>query len=309
MLAATTLLVAGCSAGQGDPKVALTVGDVNVSTVEQVQQKLNDLLATNKGAQDQARQRKLAEISRGIVEQQARIQLAADAAKKLGITLDEQLVEQSIPTLTGEQATQGEPFQGIVDAAFPAKDIARYRLTLIELGGRAIGRNAVTFDVAFLQNLGDARALAKKVAEDPARSAELMQKAPNTVQEPGIGQTQDPSKARDPQQLLQVSASPLFNLPVGSVVATRLNGEQGGYIVFHLKGKQPAQPPNGFDPTSVDPMQLAQVGQALLVPLAQQAGVQPNPRFGTWDPVTLKVVSVEESSVVSTVLQAKTPKP
>lgn len=309
MLAATTLLVAGCSAGQGDPKVALTVGDTTVSTVDQVQRKLDDLLATNKDAQDQARQRKLDEVSRRIVSQQALNQLAADAAKKAGITIDEQRVERAVPALTGPQATKGDPFQGIVDAAFPAKDIARTRLALIELGTRSIGRTAVTFDVAFLQNLDDARALARKVADNPGKSAELMQKAPKPVQEPGIDQTQDPSRARDAQQLMQVASSPLFNLPVGSVVATRLSGEQGGYIVFHLKNKRPAQPPQDFDAESVDPLQLAQVGQAQLVSLAQQAGVRPNPRFGVWDPVTLKVVSAEEGSVASTILQAKTSKP
>ncbi|WP_143230965.1 hypothetical protein [Actinosynnema sp. ALI-1.44] len=309
MLAATTLLVAGCSAGQGDPKVALTVGDVTVSTVEQVQQKLNDLLATNKAAQDQARQRKLDVVSRGIVTQQALNQLTADAVKKSGITIDEQLVEQSVPSLTGPQATQGDPFQSIVDAAFPAKDITRTRLALIELGGRAVGRSAVTFDAAFPQKLEDAQALAKKVAENPAKSAELMQAVPNPAQEAIIGQTQDPAKARDPQSLMQAASSPLFNLPTGTVTATRLGGETGGYVVFYLKSKQPAQPPQGFDPTSVDPLQLAQVGQAQLVSLAQQTGIHPNPRYGSWDPVTLKVVSGEEAAAASTVLQVKTPKP
>nr|CEL19193.1 PpiC-type peptidyl-prolyl cis-trans isomerase precursor [Kibdelosporangium sp. MJ126-NF4] len=309
MLAATTLLVAGCSAGQGNPKVALTVGGVQVSTVDQVQQKLNDLLATNKAAQEQAKQRKLGEISRGIVAEQALHQITGQAMQRLGITIPEELVEQAIPTLTGPQATQGDPFQSIVDAAFPAKDIARNRLALIELGGRSVGRTAVTFDAAFPQNLEDARKLAAKVAANPAESGKLMQEAPNPAQEAIIGQTQDPSKARDPQQLMQAAASPLFTLPAGSVVATRLGGEQGGYVVFYLKSKQSAQPPQDFDPTSVEPLQLAQVGRAQLVSVAQQAGVQLNPRFGTWDPVTLKALSGEEASTVSSLLQVKTPKP
>ncbi|CAM4002736.1 hypothetical protein KIPE111705_35685 [Kibdelosporangium persicum] len=306
MIAATALLVAGCSAGQGDPKVALTVGDVKVSTVEQVQQRLNELLATNQAAQDQARQRKLDVVSRGIVTQEALNQLTKQAAERAGIRLDEQLVEQSIPVLTGPQATQGDPFQAVVDAAFPAKEVARYRLMLVELGGRAIGRSSFEYDVAFLENFADAQKLAKQVADDPARSAQLMQAAPNPVRDPILNAKQGPADAESPDQLVSLATSPLFNLPAGSVVSTRLTGEQGGYIVFYLKSRQAAQPPAGFDASSVQPLQLAQAGQAQLVGLAQQTKVEPNPRFGTWDPVNLKVVSGEEASVVSTVQPAKT---
>ncbi len=309
MITATALLVAGCSAGQGDPKVALTVGDVKVSTVEQIQRTLTDLLATNQGAQEQARQHKLDQVSRGIVTQQAVHQLIAETAQREGIQIPDALAEQAIPQLTGPEATQGDPFQSIVDAAFPAKEIARYRLMLVELGRRAIGRAAITFDAAFPQNFDDARELARKIAADPTQSAALMQATPNPQQDAIINQTQSPATVQDPSQLLQLAGTPLFNVPVGSVVATRLGGEQGGYVVFYLKARQTAAQPAGFDASQIPLMQLAQVGQAQLMDVALKTRIEPNPRFGTWDPINLRVVSGEEAAVVSTVHQAAATKP
>ncbi|SMD14982.1 hypothetical protein [Kibdelosporangium aridum] len=309
MITATALLVAGCSAGQGDPKVALTVGDVKVSTVEQVQRTLTDLLATNQGAQDQARQHKLDQVSRGIITQQAVNQLTAEAARRAGIQIPDALAEEAIPQLTGPAATEGDPFQATVDAAFPAKELARYRLALAELGARAIGRTAITFDAAFPQNFEDARELARKVAADPAQSAALMQAVPNPQQEAAINQTQSSASAQNATQLLQIAGFPLFNIPVGSVVATRLEGEQGGYVVFYMKAKQTAAPPAGFDVGQIPLLDRSKVGRAQLMDVALKTRVEPNPRFGTWDPFSLRVVSAEEAAVASAVYQAAATKP
>ncbi|MCE7008670.1 hypothetical protein LWC34_38535 [Kibdelosporangium philippinense] len=310
MITATALLVAGCSAGQGDPKVALTVGDAKVSTVEQIQRTLNDLLATNQAVQDQARQHKLDQVSRGIVGQQAINQLAADAARRLGIQITDAQAEAAIPVLTGPGATQSDPFQSIVDAAFQPKDLARARLALAEVGRRALGRSSVTFDAVVLQDADAAVELARKIAENPAQSTALIQAAPEAMGEPFLNSVFGPEAAlQDPSNLLTLAASPYYNVPAGEVIATRLTGNQGGYLVLFMKARRAVTPPAEVTIPELKPVELAQIGQGQLTLLASVVPVQPNPRFGKWDPVTLKVVSGEEATNISTVFQAKSTQP
>jgi hypothetical protein len=40
---------------------------------------------------------------------------------------------------------------------------------------------------------------------------------------------------------------------------------------------------------------LARIGERLLQPVAEQVGVRVNPRFGVWDPITLRVVPEGEA--------------
>jgi hypothetical protein len=39
---------------------------------------------------------------------------------------------------------------------------------------------------------------------------------------------------------------------------------------------------------------LAAIGQRLLQPLAEEVGVRVNPRFGVWDPVSMRVVAANQ---------------
>lgn len=309
MIAATTLLVAGCSTGQGDPKVAIVVGDTNVSTVEQVQTRLNDLLATNPAAQEQAKQHKLDQVSRGIVTQQALNHLTAELAKRENITVDDEMVTRLTPLLTGEQAGASDPFQSLVDSAFPTHEVARNRLILAEIGRRAIGRTASTFDAGIVNTQEGARELAKQIAAQPDRAAALIQAAPDKVRDPVLDQQLSPESAQDLNELVQQAGSPLVALPAKTVVTYRLTGEQGGYVVLYVKSKSPARLPANADLSGLSPMQLAQVGQAQLIPLALEQAVKPNPRYGSWDSVSLKVVPVAEAAALSLVLPVNAAKP
>jgi hypothetical protein len=317
MIAATTLLVAGCSTGQGDPKVAVVVGGSNVSTVDQVQKRLNDLLASNPLAQEQAKQHKLDQVSRGIVTQEVLHVLAAEAAKRENIQVDESLLPQLAPLLTGERAAGNDPFRALVDAAFDSTELTRDRLILAQLGRKALGRSVLTIDGVLLNDGDEARALAKQIAAKPSESSELVQKAENPLQQPFVDQTFGAPPANVPpgseaealQSFVGQNALPFMGAPEKSVVLWRLTGQQGGYAVIYVKKRTTVSQPPLMDLTGVQPAEYVAVGQAQLLASAWQQGVKPNQRYGVWDPVELKVVPTAEASVANLLLPATAAKP
>jgi hypothetical protein len=316
MIAVTTVFVAGCSTGQGDPKVAAAVGTTNVSTVEQVQQRLNDLLARNPQAQEVAKQHKLDQVSRGIVTQDVLHVLATEAAKRENITVDESILPQLVPVLTGEAAANGDPFQTLVDAAFPAIDLARDRLIMGELGRRAIGKNIVTVDGAVFTDGNKARQLAKQIAAQPDKSGELVRSAQGQAQDPLLDQqfgvlpddVPAESVAQAVTQLVQqYGGFPFMAAPEKSVVQWRLAGEQGGYAVAYVKKHVSAPQSAQVDLSQIQPALLIAAGKMQLVSSAWQQGVKVNQRYGAWDPALLRVIPAEEVSVGSTLQIANAP--
>jgi hypothetical protein len=315
MIAVTTVLVTGCSTGQGDPKVAATVGTTSVSTVEQVQQRLNDLLAHNPQAQDVAKQHKLDQVTRGIVSQDVLHVLAAEAAKRQNIAVDESLLPQLTPVFTGAQATGGDPFQALVDSSFNATDLTRDRLIMAELGRRAVGKTIVTIDGAILSDGAKARELAKQIAANPGQSSQLVQNAPSQLQEPFVDQPfgAAPADAQGGADAVSTvvgqNALAFMGAPEKSVVLWRLTGQQGGYAVIYVKKRSSAPPSAQLDLSQVQPAQLVAVGEVQLMASAWQQGVTPNQRYGAWDPVALKVIPTEEAAVGSMVFTPNTKQP
>ena len=52
------------------------------------------------------------------------------------------------------------------------------------------------------------------------------------------------------------------------------------------------------DPSAVASLgesDLATIGERLLQPLAEQVGVRVNPRYGVWDPISLRVVPADQT--------------
>ena len=46
----------------------------------------------------------------------------------------------------------------------------------------------------------------------------------------------------------------------------------------------------------LDPASLELIGLRLLQPLAEELGVQVNPRYGVWDPLAMRVVPEDEAT-------------
>ncbi|MEV4310680.1 hypothetical protein [Actinocrispum sp. NPDC049592] len=313
LIAVTTVFVAGCSTGQGDPKVAATVGSTTASTVEQVQQRLNDVLSKNPQAQEVAKQHKLDLVARGIVTQDVLHVLAAAAAKSEGITVNESMLPALAPALTGPKATGGDPFLSLVDSAFPANDLTRDRLIMGELGRRSIGKTIVTIDGAVLTDADKARKLARGLAANPADFQKLVGELeiPEPITDQNIGaipgEIPPEQMAQATSQILENAALPFMGAPEGTVVMWRLpDSQQGGYAVVYIKKRAAAPAGNGLDLSQADPAQLVAAGQTQLLADAWKAGVQPNQRYGAWDPVLLKVIPTEEAATGSMFLTANT---
>ncbi|TCO58426.1 hypothetical protein [Actinocrispum wychmicini] len=319
LIAAATTLVAGCSTGQGDPSVAVAVGGVNLATVDQVQQQLSDLLTNNQQAQDMAKQRQLDQVARGIVTQDVLHVLTAEAAKQQNVTVDESLVTQLAPILTAppqqQQGTDADPAAqttAVVNAAFPATDVARDKVIQMQLGRKSVGTVSVTADVAILSDQNEARSLANRIAQSPDKAVPLIQSAKSMVQDPFVDRRfgyRASDKQHDPaNQIVGVAAQPFMYVPAGSVLMWRLTGEQGGYAVIYIKDRQTGPAPADLDLSQVNPLQFVDVGKFSLVPLALQRGVKPNQRYGEWDMVNMQVISASEAATGSFVIAPANPK-
>ena len=69
---------------------------------------------------------------------------------------------------------------------------------------------------------------------------------------------------------------------------------QSGWIVLRVTDRRTE--PNA-DPSAVANLgeaDLATIGERLLQPLAEQVGVRVNPRYGMWDPISLRVVPADQ---------------
>jgi hypothetical protein len=325
LVSAAAALVAGCSTGQGDPSVAATVGGVRVSTVDQVQQRLNDLLARNKQVQDLASQHKLDQVARAIVAHDVVHQLVTEAARRQNVTIDESLVAQLAPILNNpdQQKQQQDPVQAAVDSAYPVNDVTRDKVLLAELVEKNIGLVSSTIDVAFISKADDARALARQVAATPDKADELFNAtakngtaAPN--HEPQINSVwggpvdSQSGQPTDTNGYLQAAGLPFTWLPEKSVLVWLQNGQDGTYyaVVYTKQKATAAKQPAGIDlgGGSVSPSQLAQIGRVTLVGLAQELGVQLNQRYGLWDPIDLNVVPGDQAAASNQLIVPTTAK-
>jgi hypothetical protein len=99
----------------------------------------------------------------------------------------------------------------------------------------------------------------------------------------------------------EAASTVLFGLPPGRTAYFQPN-PQSGWIVLRVIDRR-TQP--GANPSAVAGLSesdLATIGERLLQPLAEQVGVRVNPRYGVWDPISLRVVP--ENQVDGAILPA-----
>jgi hypothetical protein len=173
-------------------------------------------------------------------------------------------------------------------------------LLAAELAKKYLGRVTVTFNHALFDRAEPARELAKRIAERPDKSSELMTASAGPAGRPKLNQ--------------RVGANSLDALflavPDNSVLVLRTgqSDQADGYQVVHVVSREvAASPPADFDPSGVDPADLQQIGRYLVRPLALQLDVRVSPRYGSWDPVLLQVEPAQEASVGSQLLVARSP--
>jgi hypothetical protein len=92
----------------------------------------------------------------------------------------------------------------------------------------------------------------------------------------------------------EAASTVLFGLPIGRTAYFQPSPQQGGWIVLRVTDRKvdPNADPNAA--ASLGDSDLAAIGQRLLQPLAEEVGVRVNPRFGVWDPVSMRVIAANQ---------------
>ena len=92
----------------------------------------------------------------------------------------------------------------------------------------------------------------------------------------------------------EAAATVLFGLPVGR---TRLlparASQQSGWIVLRVTERQHRRRVRPGRAASRGQARARAIGERLLQPLSEEVGVRVNPRYGVWDPVSMRVVAAD----------------
>ncbi len=304
-LAAAAALLTACSSGPSQVGSALIVGDNSVS-VNQVQQELNALLASQPAVQQAQKQGQLGLYSRNIVTTNARHDLVGKVAAANQVSVTDEEVEQLIAGSGGAAklapalATTPANLHGVV------KDL------LLEVGLARKNADGLTVQAAVLDEKNRATAVttAQQLAANPASLPALVKAADAAAggQQAAIAdqtfsvagylqsvqQAQQTAQQQGQQAPVQ-NEGPLFGTPVNTVVIFQISTQAPDWFVALIKARHPngnaTKPVTGSVADNSDLMTLQQLGVSLMQPDASQAGVRVSPRYGVWDPVGVQVAA------------------
>lgn len=269
-------LVAGCGAGPNRVDSAAIVGQESIPLSE-VQPEITTVL-TRPGLLDglKAQGGSEAGIGRAVVSQLVVRELLERAAAEQGITIGEDRIDAALAEAGGEEAVESSSL-----AAGGARLALRDRLIATELASRELDRLTVNADVAVAQTREEAGALARALAAGGAQAEEALA---------GAGTAQRDLEIR-PVETPQAALTPLIGIPQGQVAAFQLGSGQG-WVVVRVNSRVLGPPPPERDLAQrLDEQTLGQAGILLLTPMALETGVELNPRYGAWDPVSLSAVA------------------
>ncbi|MGH3906756.1 MAG: SurA N-terminal domain-containing protein [Pseudonocardiaceae bacterium] len=281
---AVAVLLGGCGgSGLGQAGTAAFVGGAEIS-VDQVKGQLDTVLA-KEGDQVRAQLvegRQLDDVSRQIVTLLIRHELVEVAAKRAGLVVDSQQVSKLLYDLGGlDVASKGTIWD---EEGFRKQ--ARDQLLMVELGRKTL-RTAVTFDYTTAATRGDALQRAEELAAaGPQRARELISADVEADKEAAVSKRvvggDDPIFA----------ATPAFGVDEDTVVAFQLADTEPWLIAVIKNRTEGAEPSDQApDPEEIDPSVLQAIGLRQLAQVANDAGIQLNPRYGVWDQVNLKAVA------------------
>lgn len=284
-----------CGSGPSQVNAAFIVGDRSVS-VDEIQQKVEKVVADEPAAAALASTRKLDLVSRELVASLIRHELLLEVARTEGIAVDRAAAAEA----AAASPQQELPTNGQVPPEQLAEELARRARDQVEvlmddaiaarLAEKYFGRITARLNAATVPDLEKAKSLANQLAEHPEEARSLLSAASGEGEQPQLDQE------------LGANSPDTLNLaaPVGSVFILPPGGsEQGsGYRVLQLTKRDVANSPGpDFDPSSVDPSQLAQAGRYQLRLTALARDIRVSPRYGEWNSVLMTVYSAAEAPV------------
>ncbi|WP_327436803.1 SurA N-terminal domain-containing protein [Amycolatopsis alkalitolerans] len=292
---AGVLALAGCGSGPRQVGAAFLIGNHEV-TQDQVQALIDKAVREQPAAQQLAQQHKLDQLGRAIVSQLVVHELVTTAARHEGLTADENLVTQTLaqdPLAAPVPTTGVDPSQVPDQIAYRARDhreAVTDQVLMRDLALKYFDKMSVTFDYTSVVSerpgatmRDQALAKAEQMAANPAAAAQVIQADTAAGAETSVGERVPAVQAPD------LAATVVFGALPGSVIAFQPSSQQAAWIVAVIRQRDLNTRQSVDQTTEPTASQLVAIGQRLLEPYADVAGLKINPRYGVWDPVAMTV--------------------
>ena len=282
VVATVGVVVSGCGSGPSQVGSAVIVGSTSVP-LEQVQSRLDVALGkTDAVAQLASSGVGAPDIARDVVTGAVMHDLLARTAAAEGITVSEADVDAALQESGGADAALS---QSLYDLS-AIRERVRDRIIAVRHAQRIVPGLTITADLV-------AAELARRRGGQGPRARRRRPGGRRAVR-------------REPRDLAAQHVLPGGPQPRGGVDravrparrAYRLLPAQPaagrGWIVLRVTDRRedPNADPNAA--ASLGESDLAAIGERLLQPLSEEVGVRVNPRFGVWDPVSMRVVAADQ---------------
>jgi hypothetical protein len=280
LVATVGAVVSGCGGAPSQVGSAVIIGSTSVP-IDQVQSRLDVALGkTDTVAQLAASGVGPPEIARDLVTRTVLHDLISRTAATERIGVSDADVDAALQQGGGAEATLDQTIYDL-----PAlRERVRDQLTAARYAQKEVPGLTVTADLIAATSQDDAEQKARTVAAGGPAADALFAQNPDT------------SRRGMPYQAAtspEAASTVLFGLPPGRTAYFQPS-PQSGWIVLRVTDRRTE--PNA-DPSAVANLgesDLATIGERLLQPLAEQVGVRVNPRYGVWDPISLRVVPADQ---------------
>jgi hypothetical protein len=281
VVATVGVVVSGCGTGPSQVGSAVIVGTTAVP-LEQVQSRLDVALGkTDVVAQLASSGVGAPDIARDVVTGAVMHDLLARTAAAEGITVSEADVDAALQESGGADAALS---QSLYDLS-AIRERVRDRLIAVEHAQRIVPGLTITADLVAANSRDDAAAKARVLATGGPEADALFAQNPDTSR-----RNMSYQAVRSPE----AASTVLFGLPVGRTAYFQPSPQQGGWIVLRVTDRQEDANADPSAAASLGDSDLAAIGDRLLQPLSEEVGVRVNPRFGVWDPVSMRVVAADQ---------------
>jgi hypothetical protein len=280
-VAAVGVVISGCGTGPSQVGSAAIVGTSAVP-LDQVQSRLDVALGkTDAVAQLASSGIGAPDIARDVVTGAVLHDLLTRTAAADGITVTEADVDAALAESGGVEAALS---QSLYDLS-AVRERVRDRIIAVRHAERVAPGLTVTADLIATDSRDDAAAKARVLAAGGPEADALFADNPQN------------SRRSMPYQAVrspEAASTVLFGLPVGRTAYFQPSPQQANWIVLRVTDRRedPNADPNAA--ASLGEADLAAIGQRLQQPLAEDVGVRVNPRFGVWDPVSMRVVPADQ---------------
>ena len=281
VVATVGVVVSGCGTGPSQVGSAVIVGTTAVP-LEQVQSRLDVALGkTDVVAQLASSGVGAPDIARDVVTGAVMHDLLARTAATEGITVSEADVDAALQESGGADAALS---QSLYDLS-AIRERVRDRLIAVKHAQRIVPGLTITADLVAANSRDDAAAKARVLATGGPEADALFASNPETSR-----RNMSYQAVRSPE----AASTVLFGLPVGRTAYFQPSPQQGGWIVLRVTDRQEDANADPSAAASLGDSDLAAIGDRLLQPLSEEVGVRVNPRFGVWDPVSMRVIAANQ---------------